>query len=299
MNIVVLIVLTMIYVLLVILTTIKLKDIKSNYKKYEERELIKKTEIIYADKRYSFCRFFKSLSHQYSCVNFLFFMIIASLGIGIILLINRLYAGINEYIFMGTPLIGGLAFFFLSMPIGMGIIPLVIKKPFFVITTLELFNTDYRPKIYFKTYLMFLIFFIIAFPFVILSCNNYAYYTNSGVYTNKYFQVCETYTPYEDVSKVEIYVSHNNNNEITSLNYIIHINNNQSVNINSQNMGRKVFTDSVIDIHYYLVKSNNCEFIVTPLTEDDKAIYKTKVSNEDYENIIKIFAVNETSEREN
>ena len=33
-----------------------------------------------------------------------------------------------------------------------------IKKPFFVITTLELFNTDYRPKIYFKTYLMFLIF---------------------------------------------------------------------------------------------------------------------------------------------
>ena len=35
---------TVIYVLLVILTTIKLKDIKSNYKKYEERELIKKTE---------------------------------------------------------------------------------------------------------------------------------------------------------------------------------------------------------------------------------------------------------------
>ena len=28
-------------------------------------------------------------------------------------------------------------------------------------------------------------------------------------------------------------------------------------------------------------------------------IYKTKVSNEDYENIIKIFAVNETSGREN
>ena len=64
-------------------------------------------------------------------------------------------------------------------------------------------------------------------------------------------------------------------------------------------MGRKVFTDSVIDIHYYLVKSNYCEFIVTPLTEDDKEIYKTKVSNEDYENIIKIFEVNETSELEN
>ena len=49
----------------------------------QERELIKKTEIIYANKRYSFCRFFKSLSHQYSCVTFLFFMIIARFIVGI------------------------------------------------------------------------------------------------------------------------------------------------------------------------------------------------------------------------
>ena len=296
MNIVIFSFLSLIYVVVISYTILKVIDIIKNPKKYEDRELVRKTEIIYANKKYDFCRFFKSLSHQYSMVTFLFIIILTIIGILIILAINRLYAGNNGYIFQGSSLSGGLALLFLCMPIGMGMIPLAMKKPFFVITTLDLFNTEYRPKIFKKTYFWFLIIFIIAWPFIVLSCNNYGYYTNDGVYINKYFQVDETYVPYNEISKVEIYVSHNNKDEINSLNYILYLNNNIKFNINSQNTETKVFKDCVLAIHEYLLDINSCEFIVTPLTERDLEIYKQNVTEEEYQNILKIFQVNEASQ---
>ena len=295
MNLIVFLVLSLIYIVVIILTIFKLIDIRKNPEDYEDRELVRKTEIIYANKRYDFCGFFKSLSHQYSMVTFLFFIMLTVIGILLILGINRLYAGNNGYIFLGSSLSGGVALLFLCMPIGMGMIPLAIKKPFFVITTLELFNTEYRPKIFKKTYFWFLVIFIIAWPFVMLSSNNYGYYTNEGVYINKYFQIAETYTPYNEISKVEIYVSHNNNEEINSLNYILYLSDNSMININSQNSEKKIFRDCVMKIHKYLVEASSCEFIVTPLSEKDLEIYKQKTSTEDYQNLLKIFAVNENS----
>lgn len=295
MNHIVFLVLSLIYIVVIILTIFKLIDIRKNPEDYEDRELVRKAEIIYANKRYDFCGFFQSLSHQYSMVTFLFFIMLTVIGILLILGINRLYAGNNGYIFLGSSLSGGVALLFLCMPIGMGMIPLAIKKPFFVITTLELFNTEYRPKIFKKTYFWFLVIFIIAWPFVMLSSNNYGYYTNEGVYINKYFQIAETYTPYNEISKVEIYVSHNNNEEINSLNYILYLSDNSMININSQNSEKKIFRDCVMKIHKYLVEASSCEFIVTPLSEKDLEIYKQKASTEDYQNLLKIFAVNENS----
>ena len=71
-----------------------------------------------------------------------------------------------------------------------------------------MFNTEYRPKIYFKGYLLFLIFFILTFLFITLSCNNYVYYDSYGIYSNRYFQIEEKSTSYDEIDKIEIYISY-------------------------------------------------------------------------------------------
>ena len=253
-NIIIFIVLICLYLFVILFSILKLEDIKSNPQKYEEEDLVNATNNKYAGRWNDHWGFFKSLSHQYGMVTFLFTICIALIGTIIIILINKLNALGNNFIFMGTSLIGSSGLFFIGIPIGMGIIPLSIKRPFFVVTTLDIYNTEYRPKIYYKSYLIFLISFVIIFPFIILSCNNYGYYNDEGIYSSRYFQIKENYTAYEEIKRVEIYVSHDNNDSIDSVNYIIHLNDGKSININSSNSGKKIFVVCVIDIHKYLVK---------------------------------------------
>ncbi len=291
-NVISFIALIIIYFIVIIFTIIKLIDIKQNIKKYEDEKLIKQTYMKYDGKWGNYFRLFKSLSHQYGMITLLFGLILTGILAIIILLINKLLAGNNGYIFMGNQLIGVCTGMFICGTLGMCIIPLSIKKTFFVVATLDLFNVEYRPKIYFRSYLGFLIIFIICFPFIILSCNCYGCYNNKGVYITRYFQIEEKYTSYEEISKVKIQVSHTNNGEIDCLEYIIYLNDGSSININNPNMGAKIFSDSVLKIHEHLRNTNNCEFIVIPLTEEDKDVYSSKLSDEDYMNLLYIFNVN-------
>ena len=51
--------------------------------------------------------------------------------------------------------------------------------PFIIIPTIMLGNL--------KLAILELVFFIITFPFITLSCNNYVYYDSNGIYSNRYF----------------------------------------------------------------------------------------------------------------
>lgn len=291
-NIITFIVFCFMYLLIIVATVLKIKDISDNPYKYEDQELVNRTNHKYKYKWDKYCRFYKSLSHQYSMVTFIFSGILTFIGSIIIWCINKMYVGSNGYIFLGTQLIGVIGLLFLSIPIGMCIIPLLIKKPFFVVTTLDMFNTKYRPKIYLKSYLSLLIIFILTFPFIVLSCNNYGYYDSEGIYVNKYFQVVEEYTSYKDVDTVEIYVNHDTDGNISSLDYVVYMNSGDEVNINSPNTGKTVFAPSTIEIHQYLKNTNTCNFVVTDLTDDDIQMYKEKLSKEEFDVLVEIFNVN-------
>lgn len=291
-NIILLLILLSIYFMIISLTIFKLKDIKNNPSKYEHEDLINETNEKYKDKWDKYCKIFQSLSHQYSFVNFALCFIFVAIGYLLILAISKTLIQNNERIFMGTQLIGVIALLFLAVPLLMGIIPLSIKKPFFVVTTLDIYNEQYRPRIYKKAYLTFLIIFIITFPFVILSCNNYGYYNSHGIGINTYFQIKETFTSYDEVKTVEIYVQHNKKDQISSLNYVVEMKDGKKININNANMGKKVFTKSVIQVHEFLKEKGQCEFIVKSLSEEDIKTYKAKVTQEEFDRIIEIFNVN-------
>ncbi len=288
-NIAVFSILVLCYIAIIVFTIFKIKDIHRNPEKYEHQDLIEETNRKYAGKWDSFCGIFKSLSHQYGTITFIFVLIFVFVGTLIIVGVNKLYNTGEGSVFLGTQIIGSIGLLFLGMPLCMIIIPLAIKRPFFVVTTLDMFNTKYRPKIYFKGYLLFLIIFFIAFPFITLSCNNYAYYDYNGIYYNRYFQIEEVFTSYEEIEKIEIYVSYEKG-KISELNYDIYLNNGK-LDVNSANIRRKMFSDNTISIHNYVLEKGECEFVITPLTEEEIEYFKKNYSSEDCAKIFEIFNV--------
>ena len=288
-NIVVFSILVLCYIATIVFTIFKIKDIHRNPEKYEHQDLIDETNRKYAGKWDSFCGIFKSLSHQYGMITFIFTLIFVFIGTLIIVGVNKLYNTGEGSVFLGTQIIGSNGLLFLGMPLCMVIIPLAIKRPFFVVTTLDMFNTEYRPKIYFKGYLLFLIMFFITFPFITLSCNNYAYYDDNGIYYNRYFQIEEDFTSYEEIEKIEIYVSYEEG-KISELNYDIYLNNGK-LDVNSANFRRKMFTDNTISIHNYVLEKGDCEFVITPLTEEEIEYFTKNYSSEDCTKIFEIFNV--------
>lgn len=289
-NIVIFSILVLFYIATIIITIFKVKDIHKNPEKYEHQDLIDETNKKYAGKWDNFCGFFKSLSHQYGMITFVFNVIFVVIGTFIIIGVNKLYNTGEGSVFLGTQIIGSIGLLFLGMPLCMLIIPLAIKKPFFVVTTLDMFNTEYRPKIYFKGYLFFLILFIVTFPFITLSCNNYAYYDDNGIYHNRYFQIEEVFTSYDEIDKIEIYVSYEKG-KISELNYDIYLNNGK-LDVNSANIRRKMFSENTIAIHNYVIEKGKCEFVITPLTEEEINYFIAKYSTEDCMVIFEIFNVN-------
>ena len=293
-NIVVFILFVIIYVVTIVLTIFKIKDIHKNPEKYEHEDLINETNRKYANKWDKFSSFFKSLSHQYGMVNMLLCFIFVALGTIFIFSINKAYSQGEGYITLGTQLIGSIGLLFLGIPLCMIIIPLAIKKPFFVVTTLDMFNTDHRPKIYFKGYILFLVFFIITFPFITLSCNNYVYYDSNGIYSNRYFQIEEKFTSYEEITKIEIYLTYKEE-KISGVHYDVYLNDGR-FNINSPSGKKKIFADNTFAIHNYVINKSNCEFIITPLTEDDINFLVENYTNDDYQKILEVFNADQLKE---
>ena len=293
-NIIIFCILVLCYFATIIITLFKIIDIHKNPKKYEHQDLIDETNRKYAGKWDNFCGFFKSLSHQYGMVTVLFDFGFVVIGTLIIIGVNKLYNTGEGSIFLGTQFIGSIGLLFLGMPLCMVIIPLAIKRPFFVVTTLDMFNTEYRPKIYFKGYLGFLILFFVTFPFITLSCNNYAYYDKNGIYHNTYFQIEEEFTSFEEIEKIEIYVSYEKG-KISELNYDIYLNG-RKLDVNSENIRRKMFSENTLVIHNYILEKGDCEFVVTPLTGEEIEYFMNNYSSENYKIIFEIFNVNQSKE---
>ncbi len=132
-------------------------------------------------------------------------------------------------------------------------------------------------------------FFIITFPFITLSCNNYVYYDSNGIYTNRYFQIEEKFTLYEEITKIEIYLTYKEE-KISGVHYDIYLNDGR-FNINSPSGKKKIFADNTFTIHNYVINKSNCEFVITPLTEEEIEYFTKNYSSEDCTKIFEIFNV--------
>ena len=259
----------------------KIKDIKANPQKYEEVDLERKAFELERQKNY--CHFFKSLSHQYGMVNFLFTLILSVITATLLFQVNKLFIN-GKNLFISTQLIGIMAALFINTIVGLVIIPLHIKKPFFAVSLQDMFNVIGRKHIWKRGYIAFLILFIICFPFYTLSCTNYAYYDEDGIHSSKYFQIIENYTKYEEVSHANIYIHHNDSEQVNSFYYEITLNNGKKININDSLRYHRVYYQSTYEIHRYLEKTS-CDFKIVPLNDVDIKYINDKLS-ENQKNII-------------
>lgn len=133
----------------------KIRDIYFNSDKYEHTYLVEQGDKLIATKKYHIP--FKSLSHQYGMVGMLFTVALTALesliGVGL----QRLIFTDGRTIILGASFIGIICLLFLNIFVGMGVIPLAIKKPFFEVATRDLFNVSSRVDMYKRTYIVTLI----------------------------------------------------------------------------------------------------------------------------------------------
>ena len=52
-----------------------------------------------------------------------------------------------------------------------------------------------------------------------------------------------------------------------------------------------MFSDNTISIHNYVLEKGECEFVITPLTEEEIEYFKKNYSSEDCAKIFEIFNV--------
>ena len=266
-NIIYLSVSLVIYLAGIILLLVKLKHIIDNPERYDEPSLVAEADAVEAHKTH--LNIFKSLSHQYSFVGFILTLVITALDFGILMLAQKLLIGANEQIFLGTTLIGVIALFFLNIIVGMAVIPLMIKTPFFEISARDTFNSDSRRRTYKKTYIAVLAMFVLTVPFAIFSTNNYCYYNADGIGWSDYWELTEYYVGYEDIDSVSIYAHHSNNGNFDTFCYEISAGG-RTINVNTPNMGIKYITEDAFAIHNYIEKSGGCETTIVPLNDVDR-----------------------------
>lgn len=277
----------LIYIAIILVLFGKLIDIIKRPDKYDHERLQRQANDLIAYKPY--CKFFKSLSHQYSFVGFFFSIILTVLCYYVIYFIHQIASSEGTAIFMGTSYIGVIASFFLNTIIGMAIIPLSIKKPFFAVMVDEIFNVNGRRYIYQRSYKVGLILFIITFPFIFLSANNYTYYTPEAIYSSRFFQIGENVTPYSEIKSVAISIHHNNSGQVDTFKYVVTLNNDVSININNPNSGIKTFTKDIYRIHKYIEEKGICTAVITPLNDVDYKFIYENLSQEDIDIILYIF----------
>ena len=99
------------YIVGIVLISLKLRDVLRNREKYEEKELVKKADARKRNKEH--LHFFKSLSHQYSMVLLPVWLVSILACIGLLLVIYKIKAGADSLILAGTFMIGGIASLFI------------------------------------------------------------------------------------------------------------------------------------------------------------------------------------------
>ena len=269
-----------IYILVIVATARKLRDILKNPDKYQEDDMDRLADERIKKKKHF--GFFKSLSHQYAFVPL--FMSFAFSGIGAILIRTtiKLVAGNNNLIIPETWLISAVALLFINFSFGMVVVPMHIKNSFFAVAMDEMGATRYRT--WKSGYIMFLISFILLFPFCGLAANNYVYYDADGITSSRYFELGETYKAYEDVTAVEIYHRYDSDNELT-FGYTVTLSDGKTFDM----VPSDLFSGDIYKLHKMFEKKAQCIPKITPLTDEVRDELKEYVSPERLEEIEYVF----------
>ena len=280
MNAIVIIFLFM-YIIGIVAIVNKLRDVLENPDKYLEYNMEQLAEERIRNTPY--CRFFKSLSHQYAFVPFFMAFVLTAFGGVIVYLTIRVVAWGNNLILPGTWLISVIALFFINLFFGMLIIPMHIKNSFFAVATDGMFGLT-RYDNWRNGYIGLLVSFVLLFPFCGLSANNYIYYDENGITSSRYFELDETYTDYDDINEVRIYYYHNKKDSLY-LKYELVLADGKNIDITTSDY----YDENTLNIHKMLEKTGKCNVDVMPLTEDELIYLQDKLSKERYDLIIYIF----------
>lgn len=255
------------YLIITLLLVWKVIDIRRNPEKYARPALEQAGEALIQTKKP--CWFFQSLSHQYSMISLLFMLLFNTLFYFLAAFLNeRVFIGDRTSLEVGSALYAVLPAFFLSIFLGLAIIPLAIKTPFFEVATREIFNVVGRVATTRRAYTTFLAFFALLFPFMVQPISYYYCFDDAGIYYSEYFEFHENFLAYEDIEQVNIYIHHDNSEQIDCMMYEIEFGG-KTKNINKPNQGAKYFTKEVLTVHEYIEKTD-CIVHITPLTEADK-----------------------------
>ena len=274
------------YCVILFLLVRKVRDIFCNPEKYEDAQLEREGDALETQKRR--LPLFKSLSHQYSMVGFLFVFALTAIDYFLLLGIQRLLCD-GEMIFLGASLSGIIALFFLNIFVGMGLLPLSIKRPFFEVATRDLFNTIGRLSVYKRTYISVSICFALTFPFAVLSADHYCGYDDEKIMYSAYFQLTERTFRYEEIDAVKAYIWYNNSGNVDTFHYEI-ICGDTVININNPNMGTKLFTEETYAIHRYIEQKGSCSIELGPLSEEGLRFIAEELSDREREIAESIFS---------
>ena len=193
------------YIVGIIAISLRLRDIIKNPDKYEDLEL----EARAADKvkNTKYCNFFKSLSHQYACILFIpSFILFGLLSYLALRLIHKIMAGESELIMLGGTIAGLIPALFLGIEL-IFTIAYFIKTPFFAIAIDDACCSGGRLRNIKVNFICLLVSFVLLFPFYSLSANCYVHFDDEGINSSKYFELGETYTPYEDVLHAKVWMN--------------------------------------------------------------------------------------------
>lgn len=255
------------YLLITLLLVWKAIDIRHNPEKYARPALEQAGEALLQTKKP--CWFFQSLSHQYSMVGLLFMLLFTALVYVFAAFLNqRVFIDDRTSLEVGSALFAVIPAFFLSIVLGLAILPLAIKTPFFEVATREIFNVTGRVAITRRAYTTFLICFVLLSPFTLQPISYYYCFDHAGVYYSEYLEFHENFLAYEDIEQVNIYIRHDSSEQIDSMIYEIEFRG-TTKNINKPNQGTDYFTQEIWTLHQY-IKQTDCIVNITPLTEADK-----------------------------
>lgn len=279
----ILIIFLVIYVAGIVAISLKLRDIIRDPKKYEDWELVEKANI--KKRNTPHIKFFQSLSHQYGFFTFMpswiLYLVLCYLAL---VRIHKIMAGESELIMLGGSIAGLVPLLFLGIFL-IFTVDYFIKTPFFAIACEDAWCSGGRAKNIKVSFICLLVSFTLLFPFVGLSTNCYVHFDSEGIRSSKYFELGETYTPYEDVVKAKIWMYYENE-EPEAVNYEITLPNGVTLDIASVNT--KVSGETLM-LHKYLEQKGYCEVEVTPLTPADIEYLEEHASPEKLEIIKYIF----------
>lgn len=273
-----------IYIVGIIAISLRLHDIIKNPDKYEDLELEARAAYKVANTKH--CRFFQSLSHQYIGILFIpSWILFGLLSYLVLRLIHKIMAGESELIMLGGTLAGLVPVLFLGIFL-IFTIAYFIKTPFFAIAIDDAWCSGGRLRNIKVNFICLLVSFVLLFPFYSLSANCYVHFDDEGINSSKYFELGETYTPYEDVLHAKVWMLHKDNGTPDAVKYQVTLPNGVTLDIAGVNT--KV-TDETLKFHKLLEENGTCEIEVEPITDEDMEYLKEHASPEKLEIIKYIF----------